>query len=100
MTGWRAKLLDKGDHLILISKVLDSLLTYFMFVFRIPKKVLKTIDSLRRAFFLAGEDSCSGAQHLIAWKNVCTPKMYVGFLALNHLLYVRISHPKENPQNH
>ena len=51
LTGWRAKLLDKGDRLILISAVLDSILTYFMSVFRIPKKTIKTLDSLRRSFF-------------------------------------------------
>uniref|UniRef100_A0A453SRE0 Reverse transcriptase domain-containing protein n=1 Tax=Aegilops tauschii subsp. strangulata TaxID=200361 RepID=A0A453SRE0_AEGTS len=54
LTGWRGKLFDKGDRLILISAVLDSLLTYFMSVFRIPKKTLKVIDSLRRAFFWQG----------------------------------------------
>ena len=51
LTGWRAKLLDKGDRLILISAVLGSILTYFMSVFRIPKKTIKTLDSLRRGFF-------------------------------------------------
>lgn len=54
LTGWRGKLFDKGDRLILISAVLNSLLTYFMSVFRIPKKTLKVIDSLRRAFFWQG----------------------------------------------
>ena len=77
LTGWRAKLLDKGDRLILISVVLDSILTYFMSVLRIPKKTIKTLDSLGRGFFWAGEDACSGAQCLIAWKNVCLPKKSV-----------------------
>ena len=84
LTGWQAKLLDKGNRLILISGVLDSLLTYFMSIFRIPKKVLKTLDSLRGAFFWAGEDSCSGAQCLIAWENMCPPKIYGG-LGLKNL---------------
>lgn len=45
LTGWRAKILSKGDRLILLSAVLDSLLVYFMSVFPIPKSVLKTLDS-------------------------------------------------------
>lgn len=45
------KLLTKGDRLILITVVLDSLLTYYMLVFLIPKMVLKTIDALKSAFF-------------------------------------------------
>ncbi|KAM3296345.1 hypothetical protein ACQJBY_038595 [Aegilops geniculata] len=55
-----------------------------MSVFRIPKKTLKVIDSLRRSFFWAGEDACSGAQCLIAWKNVCSPKK-IGGLGLKNL---------------
>ena len=77
LTGWRAKLLDRGDRLIIISAVLDSILTYFMSIFRIPKKTLKLIDSLRRSFFGDGEDACSGAKCLIAWENVYTPNFLV-----------------------
>ena len=46
LTGWRAKIISKGDRLILLSAVLDSLLVYFMSVFTIPKSVLKTLDSI------------------------------------------------------
>ena len=55
-----------------------------MSVFRLPKKLLKHIDSFHRDFLWAGEDSVSGAQCLVAWKNVCTPKKYGG-LGLKNL---------------
>ena len=84
LTGWRAKILSKGDRLILLSAVLDSLLVYFMSVFTIPKSVLKTLDSIRRDFFWAAEETCTGAQCLVAWKNVCKPKKNGG-LGLKNL---------------
>ena len=84
LTGWRAKILSKGDRLILLSAVLDSLLVYFMSVFTIHKIVLKTLDSIRRAFFWAAEETCTGAQCLGAWKNVCKPKN-CGGLGLKNL---------------
>jgi hypothetical protein len=84
LTGWRAKLLTKGDR-ILITAVLDSILTYYMSVFLIPKNVLETIDALKRAFFWTAEDTCSGAQCLIAWKNVCKPKKKYGGLGIKNM---------------
>lgn len=53
-------------------------MTYYMSVFLIPKNFLKKIDAIRRAFFWTAEDTCSGAQCLIAWKNVCKPKKFGG----------------------
>lgn len=35
--GWHAKLLSKGDHLVLLSSVIDVLTMYFMTIFLIPK---------------------------------------------------------------
>ena len=55
MTGWRAKLLDKGDRLILISAVLDSLLTYFMSVFASLKKSSKPSTPCEGPSFGRGE---------------------------------------------
>lgn len=76
LTGWRTKLLAKDDHIILIIVVLDSLLTYFMSICQIQKKVIEIIYALRSAFFWITEDTCSGAQCLIAWNNVCKPQKY------------------------
>lgn len=78
LTVRRTKLLSRGGRLILICYVLDSLPTYFMSVFQLPKKVIKATDSIRRAFFWTAEEMCTGAKCLIVWKNVCKPKKFGG----------------------
>jgi mannosylglycoprotein endo-beta-mannosidase len=78
LAGWRASLLSKGGRLILLSSVLDSLPTYFMSSFLLPKSIIKLIDTRRRAFFWAADESCSGAQCLVAWRKVFSPKLSGG----------------------
>lgn len=85
LSGWAAGLLSRGARLTLISSVLDSLPVYFMSVFRLPKKVLKELDAIRRAFFWTADKNCTGAQCLVAWKNVCKPKN-CGGLGIKNLL--------------
>jgi hypothetical protein len=59
---------DQGHkEYFLLSSVLDSLPTYFMSSFLLPKSIIKLIDKRRRAFFWAAGESCSGAQCLVAW---------------------------------
>lgn len=60
-----------------------------MSVFHIPKKILKQLDAIHRAFFWAVEENCSGAQCLIAWKDVCKPKK-CGGLCIKNLLFQNI----------
>ena len=78
LPGWCVKLLNRAGRLVLISAVLDSFSTYFLSVFKIPKKTLKTLDAIRRAFFWAAEETCTGSKCLIAWKNVCKPNFFGG----------------------
>lgn len=51
LSGWRALLLSKGGRLILLAAVINSLAIYYMSVFRLPKNVIKQLDSIRHAFF-------------------------------------------------
>lgn len=78
LAGWAARLLSRGGRLTLISATLDALATHFMSVFKLPKKITKRLDAIRRSFFWAAEETCSGAKCLIAWKNVCKEKTYGG----------------------
>lgn len=47
---WKAKLLSKWDRLVLLAAVIESLEIY-LYVFLIPRKVLKNVDAFRRSFF-------------------------------------------------
>ena len=78
LAGWTASLLSKGGRLILLSAVLDSLPTHFMSSILLPASVIHAIDSKRRAFFWAADDTCTGAQCLVAWDRTCTPKTMGG----------------------
>lgn len=49
-----------------------------MSVFQLPKSIIKRLDAIRRSFFWAAEETCSGAKCLIAWKNVCKEKTFGG----------------------
>lgn len=58
LVGWVARLLS-------ISSSLDAPTTYFMSVFRLPKKKnLNQLDAIRRAFFWSAEDTCTGGSVL------------------------------------
>jgi hypothetical protein len=83
LAGWRATLLSKGGRLVLLSAVLDALPTYFMSSFLIPISVITTIDARRRAFFWAAEETCTGAQCLVAWDKLCVPTSRGGLGAKN-----------------
>lgn len=54
------------------------------YLYFIPKSVLKKLDAFRRAFFQAAEETCTGAQCLVAWKNVCK-HYFFGGLGLKNL---------------
>jgi hypothetical protein len=74
LAGWSASLLNKGGRLALLTAVLDSLPTYLMSSFFLSKENIEKLNKKKRAFFWAHEETCTGAQCLVAWDKVCTPK--------------------------
>ncbi|GKA63842.1 hypothetical protein Tco_0763448, partial [Tanacetum coccineum] len=51
MLGWKANLPSIGRHLTLIKSVLGSLGIYYLSIFKVPEIVVKSLESLRVAFF-------------------------------------------------
>ena len=54
LARWKSQYLSRGGRLTLINSVLDSLPTYMMSVFPIPKSVITRLDKIRRKFLWQG----------------------------------------------
>ena len=74
LSGWWASLLNHHGRLTLVNAVLDSLPVYAMGALALPPGVIEAIDSRRRAFLWAGEETVSGAKCLVNWERACLPR--------------------------
>lgn len=73
LASWQLQYLSMGGRLTLIKSVLDSIPTYYMSLFPIPKKVLKQLDKIRRDFLWEGNIN-THMFHLTKWDKVTQPK--------------------------
>nr|GEU78008.1 hypothetical protein [Tanacetum cinerariifolium] len=65
LSSWKANLLSIGGCLTLIKPVLGSLGMYYLSVFKAPKTILNSIESLRSRFFWGGSQDSRN----MAWLN-------------------------------
>ena len=77
LEGWKRSFLSRGGRLSLIESIMSSMPIYYLSLFKIPRSVAKEIESLMRDFLWEGFDGEVG-DHLVAWKQVCLPKIYGG----------------------
>lgn len=71
--SWANKYLSYAGRVQLVKSVLFSMQTYWSSIFILPKKVLKEVESILRAFFWTGADlKHSGAK--VSWEHLCSPK--------------------------
>lgn len=54
LSKWKASLLSIGGRATLISSVLGSMAIYYLSIFRMPKMVSKSLESIRSSFFWGG----------------------------------------------
>ena len=73
LSSWKAKTLSFGGRLCLCKAVLGSLSTFYFSLYRAPKKVLLTLESLRRRFFW-GEKEGSKCINWVAWNKTLGSK--------------------------
>uniref|UniRef100_A0A803PSR8 Reverse transcriptase domain-containing protein n=1 Tax=Cannabis sativa TaxID=3483 RepID=A0A803PSR8_CANSA len=83
LDGWKCSFLSRRGRLTLIQSVLSSLPIYYLSLFKAPKMVLKAIEKMMRDFFWEGGD-LAGADHLVAWDELCKPRSEGG-LAIGRL---------------
>lgn len=77
LTSWKPKLLSLGSRIVLLKSVLSSLPTYYLSLFKAPKKVIKKIISLQRIFLWGGSEE-SRKIPWVAWDKVCREKTMGG----------------------
>ncbi|KAK3221861.1 hypothetical protein Dsin_008886 [Dipteronia sinensis] len=71
--GWGEKLLSIGGKEILIEAVVQSIPTYAMSLFRLPKSLITDIQRLTTRFW-SGSNSNSQKIHWSTWSRLCSPK--------------------------
>ncbi|GJX38825.1 RNA-directed DNA polymerase, eukaryota [Tanacetum coccineum] len=93
LSKWKVKTLSIGGRLTLLKSVLGASPIYYMSIFKVPKGVLKTMESIRSKFF-NGVDSSDRKISWVAWDNVLASKLNGGlgvssFFALNSALLLK-----------
>ncbi|KAJ9542693.1 hypothetical protein OSB04_029199 [Centaurea solstitialis] len=73
LSGWKAKSLSIGGRLCLCKSVLGSLGTYYFSLYKAPKKVIDTLEGLRRRFFWGGTNEVKKLSW-VAWDNIIRGK--------------------------
>ena len=73
LSKWKMNTLSIGGRITLLKSVLGSLPIFHMSIYKVPKTVLCTLESLRSHFF-NGHDSSSKKASWVKWSNVLTAK--------------------------
>lgn len=72
LSKWKMKTLSIGGRMTLIKSVLNSLPTYHMSIYKVPKKIINSLESIRCHFF-NGIDHLSKKPIWIKWEKVLAP---------------------------
>ncbi len=77
VNGWKEKLLSQAGKEILIKVVAQSMPTYTMNCFLLPKRVCKELQSIVRQFWW-GQKGEERRINWLAWKRMCISKLHRG----------------------
>nr|GEW74526.1 putative RNA-directed DNA polymerase, eukaryota, reverse transcriptase zinc-binding domain protein [Tanacetum cinerariifolium] len=73
LSKWKMKTISIGGRLTLLKSVLGSLPVFHMSIYKVPKSVLQSLESIRSHFF-NGHDITSRKASWVKWSNVLTAK--------------------------
>ncbi|XP_056685776.1 uncharacterized protein [Spinacia oleracea] len=76
--SWSARFLSYAGRLQLVKSVLFGMQLYWCQIFVMPKKVMKTIQSICRCFLWTGSDIGS-KKAPVSWDHLCLPKSCGGW---------------------
>lgn len=74
LVGWKKRSLSMVGRTTLIKSVLQSLPSFIMQTFLIPRSLTVKIDKLMKDFFGGFDADDHHRLHLHSWKNICRPK--------------------------
>ncbi|XP_022042015.2 uncharacterized protein LOC110944672 [Helianthus annuus] len=77
LSSWKAHTLSIGGRVVLIKAVLESLLIYYLSIFKAPIKVIDKLESLMRNFLWGGSEEVR-KMHWVAWDKVTLPNKFDG----------------------
>jgi hypothetical protein len=70
--------LSYGGRITLLNLVIPTISLYWLSFFKIPRKIILTIDKLRKRFLWYGGNSVRKKYAFVAWNIVCKSKMQGG----------------------
>ncbi|XP_042972903.1 uncharacterized protein LOC122304700 [Carya illinoinensis] len=73
MASWKTKVLSQGGKEILLKSVLQSIPTYSMGIFKLPKSIIRILNRLLQSFWWGQTDSKSKV-HWLSWQTMGKPK--------------------------
>lgn len=77
LSAWKAKTLSFAGRVTLAKTVLGSLPSYFLSLFKAPKKVINILEGLRRAF-IWGKSGSGHKIRWLPWEKIIKPKRIGG----------------------
>ena len=75
--GWKEKFISKAGREVLIKKVAQAIPTYAMSLFKLPKSMYDSINSLLAKYWW-GQNKEERKIHWVNWKKLCTSKQKGG----------------------
>ena len=73
LSGWRGRHLTQAGRVTLTKSVLSSQPVYLLTALSTTKKVLQSVDKLRKKFLWAGDDVLTGGKCKVNWQTVNRP---------------------------
>ncbi|KAJ0668540.1 putative RNA-directed DNA polymerase [Helianthus annuus] len=78
LSAWKAKCLSFAGRLTLAKAVMGALPNYYLSMYYAPKKVIKSLEAIRRDFVWGRKDGINKIRW-IAWNKMVKPRKYGGF---------------------
>ncbi|XP_026434319.1 uncharacterized protein LOC113331891 [Papaver somniferum] len=100
---WKGTTMHQAGRTTMVKAVLNSIPTYQMSTFKMPKKMLKKLDTAQRKFWWGFK--YGNGTNLVAWQNMCISKDHGGLAfrdleMLNHAPLTKLAWRIHHQEDH